>query len=109
MVFAQLEQLTCLREISNSLNNNIFSKTIKLDSISFSQISRKLRSMMLETVEFLFRDLVRQAGMQTGFKPIRQELGRLYLIDSSTVSLCLTRYRWASFRKTKGGIKIHLR
>jgi len=83
MVFAQLEQLTCLREISNSLNNNKFSKMIKLDSISFSQISRKLRSMMLETVEFLFRDLVRQVGIQTGFKPIRQELGRLYLIDSS--------------------------
>jgi len=82
---------------------------IKLDSISFSQISRKLRSMMLETVEFLFRDLVRQVGIQTGFKPIRQELGRLYLIDSSTISLCLTRYRWANFRKTKGGIKVHLR
>ena len=109
MVFAQLEQLTCLREISNSLNNKIFSKMIKLDSISFSQISRKLRSMMLETVESLFQDLVRQVGIQTGFKPIKQELGRLYLIDSSTISLCLTRYRWASFRKTKGGIKIHLR
>ena len=109
MVFAQLEQLTCLREISNSLCNKEFSKMIKIDSISFSQISRKLRSMMLETVEFLFRDLVRQVGIQTGFKPIRQELGRLYLIDSSTISLCLTRYRWASFRKTKGGIKIHLR
>jgi hypothetical protein len=65
--------------------------------------------MMLETVEFLFRDLVRQVGIQTGFKPIRQELGRLYLIDSSTISLCLTRYRWANFRKTKGGIKVHLR
>jgi len=33
----------------------------------------------------------------------------LYLIDSSVVSLCLSRYRWAEFRKTKGGIKVHLR
>ena len=109
IVFAQLEQLTCLREISNSLCNKQFSKAIKLDSISFSQISRKLRSMMLETAQSLFQDLVRQVGMQTGFKPIRQGLGRLHLIDSSTISLCLTRYRWASFRKTKSGIKIHLR
>jgi hypothetical protein len=75
MVFAQLEQLTCLREISNSLNNNIFSKTIKLDSISFSQISRKLRSMMLETVEFLFRDLVRQAGMHDRFQTHKTRTG----------------------------------
>jgi hypothetical protein len=109
MIFAQLEQLTCLREISNSLNNNKLSEALKLDSISFSQLSRKLRSMSLETVESLFQDLVRQVGVQTGFKPIRQGLGRLYLIDSSTISLCLTRYRWASFRKTKSGIKLHLR
>ena len=40
MIFAQLEQLTCLREISNSLYNYEFSKAIKLDSISYSQISR---------------------------------------------------------------------
>lgn len=109
MIFAQLEQLTCLREISNSLNNNKLSEALKLDSISFSQLSRKLRSMTLETVEFLFKDLVRQVGVQTGFRPIKQGLGRLYLIDSSTISLCLTRYRWASFRKTKSGIKLHLR
>lgn len=109
MVFAQLEQLRSLREISNNLCNREFSKAIKLDSISFSQLSRKLRSMMPETVQTLFQDLVRQVGFQTGFKPIRQELGNLYLIDSSIISLCITRYRWASFRKTKGGIKIHLR
>ena len=109
IVFAQLEQLTCLREISNSLYNTQFSKAIGLGSISFSQISRKLRKMMLKTVQFLFQDLVRQVGMQTGFKPISRALGRLHLIDSSTISLCLTRYRWASFRKTKSGVKIHLR
>lgn len=109
MVFAQLEQLKCLREISNSLCNKELSQAIKLHSISFSQVSRKLRSMMLETVQSLFQDLVRQVGTETGFKPIRKELGRLYLIDSSIISLCLTRYRWATFRKTKSGIKIHLR
>ena len=109
MVFAQVEQLTCLREISGSLSNKEFSKRIRLKSISFSQLSRKLRSMMLKTVESLFKDLIQQVGIETGFKPIRQELGRLYLIDSSTISLCLTRYRWASFRKTKSGIKVHLR
>ena len=49
MVFAQVEQLTCLREISGSLSNNEFSKRIRLKSISFSQLSRKLRSMMLKT------------------------------------------------------------
>ncbi|GEN35153.1 hypothetical protein [Aneurinibacillus danicus] len=31
------------------------------------------------------------------------------IIDSSTISLCLTKYKWATFRKTKSGVKIHLR
>jgi hypothetical protein len=31
------------------------------------------------------------------------------LIDSSTISLCLTRYLWAEFRETKSGVKLHLR
>jgi len=107
ITFAQLEQLTCLREISGSLCNKQFSKLLKLDSISFSQISRKLRGMKLKTVQSLFQDIVRKIGTQIGFKPLRQ-LGRLHLIDSSTISLCLTRYRWANFRKTKSGVKIHL-
>jgi len=30
-----------------------------------------------------------------GFEKIRNNLGRIYLIDSSTISLCLSRFRWA--------------
>jgi hypothetical protein len=109
MVFAQLEQLRSLREISSSLHNKDLSRMVKLNTISFSQLSRKLQNMVLQTVEFLFKEMVNQVGIQTGFNPIRKELGRLYLIDSSVISFCLTRYRWANFRKTKGGVKVHLR
>lgn len=109
IAFAQMEQLTCLREISVSLHNKELGRALKLKSISFSQISRKLRSMCLETVQTLFQELVKKTSKEMGFKPIRQGLGRLYLIDSSVISLCLSQYRWAVFRKTKSGIKLHLR
>ena len=33
--------------------------------------------------------------------------GRFYAFDSTTIDLCLNLFLWASFRKTKGGIKIH--
>jgi len=33
----------------------------------------------------------------------------LKIIDSSTLPLNLTNHRWAEFRKTKAGLKIHLR
>jgi hypothetical protein len=109
IVFAQLGQLRALREISISLNNKELSNALKLKSISHSQISRKLRKLCLKTVKALFQELVQKTAAEMGFEPIRKSLGRLYLIDSSVISLCLTQYRWADFRKTKSGIKLHLR
>ena len=43
-----------------------------------------------------------------GINKVNRELGAIGIIDSSTISLCLTRYPWAVFRKTKGGVKLHL-
>jgi hypothetical protein len=33
--------------------------------------------------------------------------GRFYAFDSTTIDLCLNLFWWASFRKAKGGIKVH--
>ena len=33
--------------------------------------------------------------------------GRFYAVDSTTIDLCLSVFRWAGFRKTKSGIKVH--
>ena len=32
---------------------------------------------------------------------------KLFSLDATVVSLCLSLYPWASFRRTKGGIKLH--
>lgn len=63
----------------------------------------------MEAVQHLFYEVIRQAGLKQGFHQVRKKLGRFYLIDSTTISLCLTQYRWAKFRKTKSGIKLHTR
>lgn len=33
--------------------------------------------------------------------------GKVYAFDSTTIDLCLSVYRWARFRRTKAGIKVH--
>jgi len=109
VAYAQLNQHRGLRDISNSCNNDDFSQAIKLTSISAAQLSRRLRSLVPQATQALFRNIVYQVGKAVGFNAIRQELGRLYLIDATTVSLCLSQYPWAEFRKTKGGVKLHLR
>jgi IS4 transposase len=106
---AQLNQQQGLRDISNSCNNNEFSQEIQLESISASQLSRRLREMKPGIVQELFKKVIAQIGVKLGSRNLEQGSGNFYIIDSSTISLCLSKYPWAEFRKTKSGIKLHLR
>lgn len=108
LAYAQLEQLEALRDISNSLNNVELSRALGLDSISASQISRRLQNLSPTALRILFRYAVWEISKDIGNDAVTRELGRLNLIDSTTISLCLTQYRWAAFRQTKAGIKVHL-
>lgn len=107
-MLAQLEQYKGLDEISKSLVDKNLSEALELESISASQLSRRLPTLPTNIPDELLAELVRHIGMSTSIEAVRQEIGRLNLIDSSTVTLALTRYPWARFRKTKSGIKLHL-
>ncbi len=100
LAFAQFEQLKGLRDISNSLHNEAHSKSVDLESISHSQISNRLKDVSTDVFKVLFQNIIQHAGTQMGFQKIRDHLGRIYLIDASVISLCLSRYLWAEFRKT---------
>lgn len=106
---SQLQEHRALRKISASVNSNDFGRTIGLESISHSQISRRLGVLPIKVSEMLFKNLINKIAQKKGFGFIRQRLGKLYMIDASIISLCLTRYPWAKFRKTKSGVKMHLR
>ena len=109
MSFAQLNQLKSLRDISNHLNDEQLAEAIALSEISASQISRKQRSDLLDAIKALFYDVIHQAGIKQGFNQVREKIGKLLVIDSTVISLCLSQYRWADFRETKSGVKVHLR
>lgn len=53
--------------------------------------------------------LVEQIHREFGKDKGDNLLGKIHLIDSTTISLCLSQYRWARFRNTKAGVKIHTR
>ena len=111
VIKAEMQEYISLAEISNSLNEDAFAKAIHLESISTSQISRRFREMTTEGADIIHKSVVQTLGVELGFKALRQSLGRLYLIDASTISLCLSQYviLWADFRETKGGVKLHQR
>ena len=67
LAIAQLKQFSGLRDISNSLHDDQFNQEIALDSISASQISRRLRELPPEICRLLFNAIKFQVGMAMGF------------------------------------------
>jgi Transposase DDE domain/Domain of unknown function (DUF4372) len=111
-IYAQLNQISSLQDISLSLNENqSLQKELGISSISASQLSRKLRDIDSEVFRFIFRCCVDHI-MKKYDKKVRKKPGvarLLCLIDASTISLCISKYPWAKFRNTKAGVKIHLK
>ena len=90
-------------------NKSDLKKEIGLDSISASQLSRKLRDIPPVIFEEIFNQIKLEALAKRGANFYRNNLGQLNIIDASTVSMALSNYPWADFRSTKAGIKIHTR
>jgi len=89
---AEMQQYTSLAQISNSLNKDAYAKAIHLESISTSQISRRFRDMSTDVTGIIHKSVVQTLGLKLGYNALRQSLGRLYLIDASTITLCLSQY-----------------
>ncbi|MEK5067767.1 IS4 family transposase [Sporosarcina sp. FSL K6-1508] len=106
LLFAQLHETESLHALSDCLFNKHLQVSTNLDSISVSQLSRRLNGMNPVLFQQLFLDLVAQIHQKTNYAKITMPLK---IIDSSTLPLNLTNHRWAKFRKTKAGVKLHLR
>ncbi|NLK09163.1 MAG: IS4 family transposase [Firmicutes bacterium] len=108
MILAQLRRYSSLKEISSCLDDDAISKALGLDSIHGSTISRRLAALPTEALETLFIELKNKCIAKIGLNAANRLFSRLHLIDSTTISLCVTRYNWADFRETMAGIKAHL-
>lgn len=107
-VEAQLHQRKGLREIMRVIQNDEdFQQAIGITSISASQLSRKNNNLDPEVLQAILCDLMTQLHRLRS--PVSSRLGNVKIIDSTTISLCLNKYKWATFRKTKAGVKLHLR
>jgi IS4 transposase len=106
LLFAQLQEIESLHALGDCLFDDQLQKGIDLDSISISQLSRRLNGLNPDLFQRLFLDLVAQIHAKTHYTKLVMPLK---IIDSSTLPLNLTNHKWAKFRKTKAGVKLHLR
>jgi hypothetical protein len=110
MAFAQLtwrESLrdieTCLRALGSKLYHSGVRKPAARSTLADANESRDWH---------IFADfaqvLIQQATTLYAHEPFAAELQQAaYALDSTTIDLCLSLFPWATFRRHKGGVKLH--
>lgn len=110
MLFCQLAQAKSLREICGGLSCCLgklhhlgLKKAPNKSTLSYANAHRPWQ--MFQELFYQTLDVCKMAG--TGKHPFKFK-NKLLSLDSSTISLCLSLFPWAKFRRTKGAIKLHL-
>lgn len=113
MLFSQLSHSESLREICNGLSCCV-GKLVHLgikrspNKSTLSYANEKRPASLFEDLfwaalsRFRSRHMLGARQSQFRFK------NKLLLLDSTTISLCLSLFPWADFKTVKGGIKAHV-
>jgi len=110
MLFCQFSKLNSLRDVTNglrsasgNLNHLGLQKAPSKSSLSYQNQHREWK-----VFEDYYYSLLKQLSSIARFKQVRFKIkSKIYLLDSTTISLCLSLFDWAKFRKRKGAIKLH--
>ncbi|SHF21117.1 transposase, IS4 family [Mariniphaga anaerophila] len=108
MIFGQLTNRDSLRDLiviidahQNKAYHLGFGKSVTRSNLAKANEKRNYK--IFEDFSYYMIDLARKKLTNEDF----EIKGKIYAFDSSTIDLCLSVFWWASFRKTKGGIKLH--
>jgi len=113
MLFCQLGRADSLREICNGLacclgkltHLGIF-KPPKKSTLSYANCHRP--AALFEDLFWATSERLRSNGGLGVRKKKFRFKNKLLSLDSTTISLCLSLFPWASFRRAKGGVKVHV-
>lgn len=110
MLFCQFAKSQSVRDISNGLK----SATGNLNHLgvnkapSKSSISYQNKHRCWELFRDYYYALLKSLGQQAGFKQVKFRIkSKIFLLDSSTISLCLSVFDWAKYKTAKGALKMH--
>ncbi len=110
MLYAHLTNKRSLRDICTGLQS-VASRWyhLGLGSLSRNNLSNSLARRSHEVFEKTFYQLLSKIQPEmAGRKDKRFSFNNdIKAIDSTSISLCMSLYTWASFRSTKAGIKAH--
>ena len=110
MAFAQLTYRESLRDIEaclRSQQNKLYHMGIR-DTVSRSTLADANENRDWRIYADFAQVLIHHARNLYADEDLGFELKEtIYALDSTTIDLCLSLFPWASFRKSKGAIKLH--
>lgn len=111
MAFGQLthresisDTLLCLKANANKMYHLGIGNIVAVSTITRAnehrsfQIYEDLAMLLIKEAKQLY---VHDDDLEVSLK------GNVFAIDATTIDLCLSAFCWATFRSTKGGIKLH--
>jgi hypothetical protein len=110
MLFCQFAKSQSVRDISNGLR----SATGNLNHLgiekapSKSTISYQNKNRTHELFKEYYFNLFQSLGQHPRFKQVKFRIKtKIFLLDSTTISLCLSIFDWAKYKTAKGAVKMH--
>lgn len=110
MLFCQFAKSQSVRDISNGLR----SATGNLNHLgvnkapSKSSISYQNKNRCHELFKDYYFELLKSLGQHPNFKQVKFKIkSKIFLLDSTTISLCLSLFDWAKYKTEKGAVKMH--
>ena len=110
MLFCQFAKSQSVRDISNGLR----SATGNLNHLgiekapSKSTISYQNKNRTWELFRDYYYQLFESLGQQAKFKQVKFRIKtKIFFLDATTISLCLSIFDWAKYKRAKGAVKMH--
>lgn len=110
MLYVQMASKHSLRDIVDSLESKKYLwYHLGIKTVSRNNLSYALKNRSHKIFEKTFFSMLMQLQKERGIVQDKRFKFKMPLktIDSTTISLCLSLFDWAHFRKKKGGIKLH--
>lgn len=111
MAFGQLthresisDTMMCLKANASKMYHIGIGNVVSLSTITRANETRS--STIYEEVAMLLIKEAKQLYMSDDDLEVAIK-GNVFAIDATTIDLCLSAFYWATFRSTKGGIKLH--
>ena len=111
MLFCQLGQAQSLREICGGLATCLGKlKHLGIDDApKRSTLSYANEHRPWQLYQMMFYRLLEKCQTMARFQKRKFRFkNKLFSLDASVIELCLSLFDWASFRQTKGAVKLHL-